>query len=247
MPSCACSSTTATAPTARRRASSTCSTPGVSTSSWPRSKPSSAASWCGCRPTRCPRPTARIARRTSACMRRSQPGKVWAGVVLPVGKMTVEQMRGLAKIARELGDGDIRLTVWQNLLISGIAEENAALVETLPARDRPHRQGHQRARRASSPAPATPAASSPRPTPRTRRWRSPTGWSRAWRSTPRSTSISPAARTPAPSTTSATSACWPAACRSTTPARTRSKASTCYVGGGFGAGRRHRAASSIAT
>ena len=60
----------------------------------------------------------------------SQPGKVWAGVVLPVGKMTTEQMRGLAKIARELGDGDIRLTVWQNLLISGIAQENAELVES---------------------------------------------------------------------------------------------------------------------
>ena len=59
-----------------------------------------------------------------------QTGKVWAGVVLPVGKVTVEQMRGLAKIARELGDGDIRLTVWQNLLISGIAEENAELVES---------------------------------------------------------------------------------------------------------------------
>ena len=35
--------------------------------------------------------------------------------------MTAEQMRGLARIARELGDGDLRLTVWQNLLISGIA------------------------------------------------------------------------------------------------------------------------------
>ncbi len=58
-----------------------------------------------------------------------QPGKVWAGVALPVGKLTAEQMRGLARIARELGDGDIRLTVWQNLLISGIAEDNAALVE----------------------------------------------------------------------------------------------------------------------
>ena len=58
-----------------------------------------------------------------------QPDKVWAGVVLPVGKLTVEQMRGLAKIARELGDGDIRLTVWQNLLISGIARANAELVE----------------------------------------------------------------------------------------------------------------------
>ncbi|MGE3064098.1 MAG: NirA family protein [Hyphomicrobiaceae bacterium] len=58
-----------------------------------------------------------------------QPGKVWAGVVLPVGRMSVEQMRGIARIARELGDGDIRLTVWQNLLISGIAEQNAALAE----------------------------------------------------------------------------------------------------------------------
>jgi ferredoxin-nitrite reductase len=38
-------------------------------------------------------------------------------------------MRGLARIARELGDGDIRLTVWQNLILSGIARENAALVE----------------------------------------------------------------------------------------------------------------------
>src|SRR5262249_32785013 len=43
-----------------------------------------------------------------------QIGKVWAGVALPVGKLTCEQMRGLAEIARELGDGDIRLTVWQN-------------------------------------------------------------------------------------------------------------------------------------
>jgi ferredoxin-nitrite reductase len=59
-----------------------------------------------------------------------QAGKVWAGVVLPVGRMTCEQMRALAKIAHELGDGDIRLTVWQNLIISGIAEANAALLET---------------------------------------------------------------------------------------------------------------------
>ena len=34
--------------------------------------------------------------------------------------MSVAQMRGLADIARELGDGDLRLTVWQNLLISGV-------------------------------------------------------------------------------------------------------------------------------
>src|SRR3569623_353043 len=36
-------------------------------------------------------------------------------------------MRGLAKIAGDLGDGDIRLTVWQNLLISGVADDKVVL------------------------------------------------------------------------------------------------------------------------
>ena len=49
-----------------------------------------------------------------------QPGLNWIGVALPVGKHTAEQMRGLATVARDFGDGDIRLTVWQNLLISGV-------------------------------------------------------------------------------------------------------------------------------
>jgi len=49
-----------------------------------------------------------------------QDGLHWIGVVVPVGRLTVAQMRGLAEIAREMGDGDIRLTVWQNLLISGV-------------------------------------------------------------------------------------------------------------------------------
>src|ERR1700760_3623282 len=56
-----------------------------------------------------------------------QDGLNWIGVVLPVGKLTGDQMRGLAKIAADLGDGDIRLTVWQNLLISGVRGENIAL------------------------------------------------------------------------------------------------------------------------
>ena len=53
-----------------------------------------------------------------------QPDLNWVGVVLPVGKMTADQMRGLAQIARDLGDGDIRLTVWQNLIISGVHSES---------------------------------------------------------------------------------------------------------------------------
>lgn len=49
-----------------------------------------------------------------------QPGLAYVGVVLPVGKLTCEQMRQLARIAQTHGTGDIRLTVWQNLLLTGI-------------------------------------------------------------------------------------------------------------------------------
>jgi ferredoxin-nitrite reductase len=52
-----------------------------------------------------------------------QDGLHWIGVVLPVGRMSVAQMRGLAAVARECGDGDLRLTIWQNLLISGVSAE----------------------------------------------------------------------------------------------------------------------------
>ena len=58
-----------------------------------------------------------------------QKGLHWIGVVLPVGKLTVAQMKGLATIAREFGDGDIRLTVWQNLLISGVPTEKILAAE----------------------------------------------------------------------------------------------------------------------
>ena len=56
-----------------------------------------------------------------------QAGLNWIGVVLPVGKLTGDQMRGLARISRDLGDGEVRLTVWQNLLISGVRDENVTL------------------------------------------------------------------------------------------------------------------------
>jgi ferredoxin-nitrite reductase len=59
--------------------------------------------------------------------RQKQVGMNWIGVVLPLGKVTTDQMRGLSKIAADLGDGDIRLTVWQNLLISGVKDTNVAL------------------------------------------------------------------------------------------------------------------------
>ncbi len=57
-----------------------------------------------------------------------QSGLNWIGVALKLGRLSPEQIRGLAKLARDFGDGDIRLTVWQNLLLSGIADANVATV-----------------------------------------------------------------------------------------------------------------------
>jgi ferredoxin-nitrite reductase len=57
-----------------------------------------------------------------------QPGFNWIGIVLKLGRMSSEQIRGLAKLAQDHGDGDIRLTVWQNLLLSGIADAEVGKV-----------------------------------------------------------------------------------------------------------------------
>jgi ferredoxin-nitrite reductase len=65
----------------------------------------------------------------------SQPGLFYIGVVLPVGRLEAAQLRGLAEIAERYGSGTMRLTVWQNLLISEIPEtrlaEAIAAIETL--------------------------------------------------------------------------------------------------------------------
>jgi ferredoxin-nitrite reductase len=59
--------------------------------------------------------------------KQKQDGLNWIGIALPLGKVTCDQMRGLAKIAADLGDGELRLTVWQNLLIPGVKDANIAL------------------------------------------------------------------------------------------------------------------------
>jgi ferredoxin-nitrite reductase len=59
--------------------------------------------------------------------KQKQKGLNWIGIALPLGKVTCDQMRGLATIAAELGDGELRLTVWQNLLIPGVKDTDVAL------------------------------------------------------------------------------------------------------------------------
>jgi ferredoxin-nitrite reductase len=58
-----------------------------------------------------------------------QPGLYYAGVLLPAGHMTAAQMRGLADVADRHGSGTLRLTVWQNVLISDISEGDIVAVK----------------------------------------------------------------------------------------------------------------------
>ncbi|HXG47656.1 MAG TPA: NirA family protein [Methylomirabilota bacterium] len=57
-----------------------------------------------------------------------QPGLNWVGVAVPVGQITPKQMLRLADLADFYGSGEIRLTVWQNLIIPNVPD---AYVETL--------------------------------------------------------------------------------------------------------------------
>lgn len=57
-----------------------------------------------------------------------QEGLSYLGVALPAGQITPKQMLRLAELADNYGSGDIRLTVWQNLVIPNIP---VAFLETV--------------------------------------------------------------------------------------------------------------------
>ncbi|HEY2336486.1 MAG TPA: NirA family protein [Burkholderiales bacterium] len=52
-----------------------------------------------------------------------QAGLWYCGIALPAGRITAAQMCGLAELAEECGSGTLRLTVWQNLIISDVADQ----------------------------------------------------------------------------------------------------------------------------
>jgi ferredoxin-nitrite reductase len=56
-----------------------------------------------------------------------QPGLNWIGATVPVGQITSKQLRRLAEIADLYGSGEVRLTVWQNIVLPNIRD---AFVET---------------------------------------------------------------------------------------------------------------------
>ncbi len=64
--------------------------------------------------------------------RQSQPGLNYIGIGVPVGRLTSRQMRRLADLADHYGTGELRLTVWQSLIIPHVPDAYAAtLVRTV--------------------------------------------------------------------------------------------------------------------
>ena len=57
-----------------------------------------------------------------------QTGRVYVGAVPPLGRLDPAMLRGAARLAREHGDGTLRFTPWQSLLLPNIAESAAAQV-----------------------------------------------------------------------------------------------------------------------
>ena len=60
--------------------------------------------------------------------RQEQTDRNYVGLVLPVGRMTSDQARAISSIAETYGNGEIRLTVWQNLIIPHIRNEDVGTV-----------------------------------------------------------------------------------------------------------------------
>lgn len=58
-----------------------------------------------------------------------QEGRCYIGVVLPVGRLTADQLQGLARISDRFGSGSVRLTVWQNLLIPDVPVDDIETVK----------------------------------------------------------------------------------------------------------------------
>lgn len=57
-----------------------------------------------------------------------QSGLAYIGAVIPLGRLTSQQLQGLGHLAKHHGGGALRLTAWQNILITDVAEAKIAQV-----------------------------------------------------------------------------------------------------------------------
>ncbi len=63
----------------------------------------------------------------------SQAGFWYLGVVLPLGRWTIDQIKGLGQIAARSGSDNLRLTPWQNIIIPDVTTANLERVQRLVA------------------------------------------------------------------------------------------------------------------
>lgn len=61
--------------------------------------------------------------------KQSQAGLNYVGVGVPVGRMSTRQMRRLADLAEHYGSGELRLTVWQSLIIPNVPDAWCATLQ----------------------------------------------------------------------------------------------------------------------
>jgi ferredoxin-nitrite reductase len=67
-------------------------------------------------------PAERVAHSHIGTYSQKQPGLSYVGVTLPIGQITPSQLLRIADLADSHGSGEVRLTVWQNLIIPNIPE-----------------------------------------------------------------------------------------------------------------------------
>ncbi|KAG7671214.1 hypothetical protein KSW81_003352 [Nannochloris sp. 'desiccata'] len=61
-----------------------------------------------------------------------QPGMFWVGVCIPAGRMHAADFAELADVAEKYGDGSVRLTVEENIIIPNVTEANLAALQAEP-------------------------------------------------------------------------------------------------------------------
>ncbi len=80
-------------------------------------------------------------------------GRTWVGLCVPLGRLMAEELAEAVRLARVHGDGGIRLTQRQNLVVTGVAEPGPLLAEPLLERLRPAPDPFERAAVACTSAP----------------------------------------------------------------------------------------------
>ncbi|KDD67096.1 oxidoreductase [Pseudomonas mandelii PD30] len=58
----------------------------------------------------------------------SEAERVYIGAVPPLGRLNPAMLRGVAQLARDQGDGSLRFTPWQSLLLPGVHGDDASQV-----------------------------------------------------------------------------------------------------------------------